>query len=1071
MASPLERLVASFVRNPVFANLLALGSIVGGAVAVLRLPRETFPETATDHVLITVPYPGASPEDVERGVNIKIEQAIEGIPGLGEVSSLATEDSGKVLAAFDPSITPAAEVLRQVQDRVNTIRTFPPEAQRPVVTETFVPNPVVNIGVHGPAPEMTIKRVAEQVRNDLLADPKISQVALAGVRDYEIAIQVREETLQQYELTLREVIDAISRSSLDLPAGTVRTRAEEINVRTTGQRYTKHDFEDLVVIARPDGSSVRLGQIAQIRDTFEETPLYGRIDGEPGATVTVAKTAKEDISDIAHLVRRYVEVAQAKLPEGIRLSVLADKSRDVDQRLQMLVGNGLMGMALLMICLMLFMDFRAAVGVAMGVPVATAGALWVLHFTGQTLNMISLFGLILADAIVLDDSIVIAENVLATEKQGLTPELAAIKGTASVGMPVLNASLTTIVMFMPLMYVQGVMGKLIYVLPVAVIATIVASGLEAFFILPPHLNEWATVGGSERARRSRFTQWRIRTRKRLNALIEGAITRVYAPVIRRLARNRLVVLGASAALIFLCIGLVWGGRTPFVLFPQVDRNTLKARVRFPEGTPVEVSQAAVQRLEAAAGALNDDVALKPAQPGVLVQHIYSTVGEWADFVPKRGSGLCETSIELMPAEQRRVDCARVIEAWRRNVGAIAGAVSFTITREVLGPTEKPVEIRLLSEDLEQLRQATDELEARLADYAGVFDIEDDLIPGKREMHVSLQPGAANLGLSVSDLAAQLRQGLYGGEAVRLQRGRDEVKVVVSYQESDRRSLSSIDNLRIRTRTGAAVPFHEVAETRMVRGYSAITRQDGLRRVRIHADVDERHANAEQIVHNMISSYLPELCARHPGLIYRVDGERARISESLSSLIDATVIALAITYAILGAALRSYVQPLILMAAIPLGMAGAVLGHTVMGYDLSLMSVFGMTALAGIVVNDALVLLDQVNQNVRAGMEVQTAVTKAAEARVLAVFLTALTNVAGLAPMLFDRSTQAQPLIPIAISVAFGLTFSTVLTTLIVPSLYLVVNDLKRFVHWLRHGGAYPLPEEVERAGHQHAAAV
>ncbi|MCO6438322.1 MAG: efflux RND transporter permease subunit [Phycisphaerae bacterium] len=1055
-------IIGPLVRNPVFANLLSVAMIAGGVYACFQLPRETFPETATDHILITVPYPGSSPQDAEQRVCLKIEQAIEGLSGAGEVSSLSEEDSCKVLIEVLPRVRPVAEVMREIEDRVNAIRTFPQEAERPIITELVIRNQVASVGVSGDVPEETIKEIAEQIRRDLLAHRKITQVGLSGVRDYEISVRLSEAALERYGMALRDVTAAIAQGSLDLPAGVIRTEQEEISIRTVGERRSAQEFEDLVVLSRPDGTTVRLGQIAEVRDTFEEEPVFGRVNGKPGAMVNVLKTPSEDISEIARVVRAYIEQIRPTLPKGVTLTLWADMSRDVDQRLDMLVGNGVQGVILLMICLLLFMDMRAAFGVAMGIPVATGGALWFLYATGQTLNMISLFGLIMADAIVLDDSIVIAENILSREKQGLDPETAAIEGTEEVGSPVFNASLTTIVMFLPLMFVAGVMGKLIYVLPVAVIATIVASAIEAFFVLPSHMAEWST-----KHKKGKLPSWRVQVRRRMNDYVEGVIRKIYSPLINRLAHYRLVVLGAAMALLCLCAGLVLGGRTPFVLFPAVDGNSLQARVRLPEGVPVSLARDVVERLEQAALSLNEDPALRPEAEGHLIANTYSLVGEFSDFVPVRGSGLAEVNIELMPAELRRVDSADIIEHWRKAVGEIPDALSFSITRQELGPNEKPLEIRLLGDDLGQLRIAADAVEERLGEFAGVFDITDDLVPGKRELQVSLKPQAAALGLTVADLAGQLRQAVYGGEAVRLQRGYEEVKVMVGYAEEDRRGMAALDSLRVRTPAGGEVPFAEVADTHLTRGYSAIGRQDGTRRVRIQADVDERFANAEQIIGTLTASFLPDIEKRFTGVAYQIEGQRARIEESLWSLSGATIVALIITYAILGAVLRSYTQPLILFAAIPLGMAGAVIGHAVMGYDLSLMSVFGMTALAGIVVNDGLVLLDKLNRNVAEGMKIEAAVTDAAESRVLSVFLTALTNVAGVAPLLLERSTQAQPLIPIAISVAFGLTFSTALVLLVVPSLYFTLNDVKRLLRWLRTGGALPSPEEVEMGAAAH----
>lgn len=1043
-------MISVFVRNPVFCNLTAIAILGAGVVAVQRLPLETFPETAVDHILIETLYPGASPADVELAICVKIEKAIQGIPGIWEISSQSSENVGLVVAAVDERIALTSDVLRQVRDRVNAITTFPPEAEKPVATEVIIRNHVISIGVHGDAPEQTIKQVAEDIQRDLMAHPRISQVSLSGIRASEISIKLTENTLTRYGLTLQQVMNAVTTSSLDLPAGTVRTANEEITVRTMGQRYFAQAFEDLVVIATEDGTSIRLGQIAEVRDTFEETTASGRIDGEPGGMIAVSKTGTEDLSEIARIVREYVKAIQALLPEGIEVSIWADASRDVDGRIAMLVKNGIMGMILVLVCLLLFMDLHFALAVALGIPVSFAGALITLGLAGGTLNMISLLGLLMVTGVIVDDAIVIADSVWAQTRKGLAPELAAIKGTEHVALPVLVASVTTIITFIPLMHVEGVMGKLIYVLPVVVIAAVVSSAFEAFVILPTHLREWSAITES-----SHPPSKRERIREYLDRRIDGFITGWYRPMVRRALRRRIVVLGGSAAMFMICAGLVIGGRTPFVLFPALDTNMVRVRLEFRDGSPIEVSRAAVAQMEAAALALNIDPELKPATRGKLVQQIYSDIGEWPDYVPKRASSLCETSIELMSAELRRVDVAKIVDHWRRGIGTIPDVVSMSITRAQLGPTEKPIEVRLLGNDLEELRQAANAVRTKLESYENVFDIHDELSSGKRELKVFLKPSARNLGLTVGDLASQLRQGLYGGEALRLQRGTDEIRVVVRYADSERRSLAAIENLRIRARNGAEIPFHEVAETKLVRGYSAITRQDGMRRCRIRADIDERFANAEQIVSDMASSFLPKLQEQYPGVRYLIDGQRKRINESLSSLLRGAAIAGMVMFAILGAVLKSYTQPLVVMAAIPLGLIGAVLGHWILRYDLTLMSAFGVVALTGIVVNDALVLIDQVNRNIAAGMGVAEAVANAGETRFRAVVLTTVTTVCGLLPLLAERSSQAQPLIPLAISIAFGELFGTVLTLFVVPALILVLDDLRRIAHWLRYGGTFP----------------
>jgi multidrug efflux pump subunit AcrB len=690
--------------------------------------------------------------------------------------------------------------------------------------------------------------------------------------------------------------------------------------------------------------------------------------------------------------------------------------------------------------------------------VALAGAVAALGLMGGTLNMISLLGLLMATGIIVDDAIVIADSVRAQARSGLAPDLAAVEGTRRMAIPVLASSATTIIAFIPLMFVDGVMGKLIYILPVVVIAAVAASAIEAFLILPGHLQAWTTVEKSSSPEASR----RRRIRHRLDEWIDGFIVRRYRPILRYCLSARGFVLATAIAMFLVCAGLVLGGRVPFVMFPKTDSNVVRAGVQFPEGTPFAVTQSAVDRIERAAHALNADPHLAPAVPGKLVQQVHAVVGEWAGFVPQRSSALGEVSLELMPAELRRVDIADVISRWREGIGVIPGAETVAITRQEPGPTAKPIEIRLLGEDLEQLRRAAEEVRAKLAAYDGVFNVEISLRPGKRELQVLPKPEARGLGVTVADLATQLRHSLHGQEAVRVRRGQSEVKAVVSYADPDRQSLGALDNLRVRSSDGAEIPFREVADMRLTRGYAKIARQDGMRRVRVQADVDERRANGEQVVQHLVADFLPGLAERHPGITYLIEGQHRRIAESLRSLARAGAIAAVAMFALLGTILRSYTQPIIIMVAIPLGMIGAVLGHAILGYDLTLMSVFGMTALAGIVVNDSLVLVDRVRSNMGEGMNIRDAVLDAGESRFRAVTVTSITTIAGLFPLLIERSAQAQSLIPMAVSIACGLAFATVLVLLVVPALFLLVDDARRFIGWLWQGSVRLGNENLRR---------
>lgn len=1055
-------LIAAGVRNRVLVNLLMVCMLAGGFLSTRRMVREAFPQFALDNVAVSAVYPGASPEDVERAVCIPIERAVQGVPGVGEISSSSHQDFGTVWVEVLDSVQDTSAVVDELKDRIDQITTFPPDMEEPIVRLSVIRAPVINVAVYGQAPERTLKRFAQEVADDLETFDAISQLSLSGVRDEEIIVEVSEEALRAYDLSLSKVMAVIAQSSLDLPAGLIRTRSEEFTLRVTGQRRTAQEYERLVVLEQGD-ATVRLGDIAAVREGFEETVVRGRFNGQPAAVVQVFKTQNEDASEIAGIVRHYVQARQAYLPHRLRMSVWADASRDIDSRIAMLADNGILGIALVFVTLALFLELRLAFWVAMGIPVAFGGAMIITHALGQTLNMISLFALIMTSGIIVDDAIVIAESIHTQRRAGLAPQLASIQGTHLVALPVLGASVTTIAAFVPLLYVSGAMGRLIYVLPVVVIAAIVASAVEAFGILPCHLCRHQVPGVAISAAKPN------RARRVVERGLNHVITQWYRPLYARAADGRLVTLSAALALLITVAGLVLGGRAPFVLFPQEDVNILRARVRFPEGTPVSVTQAAIERLEAGARTLNNDPSLRPAADGDLVRQIYSITGEFADFMSVRGNNLCEVRVELMPAERRRIRDERIIEKWRDAVGTIHDATDVSFGRQPIGPLERPIEIRLLGQDLHALKQASERIQTRLRQFEGLYDVQDDLIPGKRELRVRLKPQARALGLTLDDVARQLRYGFFGGEALRLQRGRDQVKVRVRFPEDERRSVTDLENLPIQSVGGHEVPFFEVADVEWGRGYAYVMRQDGKRRVRVFADVDDRVANSEQLLQTLETRFLPDVVSKSDDVTYTFGGNRRQINKSMVSLFDGFIMAMIVIYAVLAAMLRSYVQPAVILVAVPFGLIGVVAGHALLGMDLTIMSLFGAVALSGVVVNDSLVLLDAVNRGIREGQSVRDAVLQAGELRFRAVALTSITTVAGLLPILAERSSQAQSVKPMAVSLCFGLMFSTVLTLLVVPALYLALNDARRLLHWIRYGGSYPVPELVEEAAAERLA--
>ncbi|MHC5112004.1 MAG: efflux RND transporter permease subunit [Planctomycetota bacterium] len=1060
--SALRAIIAGGVRNPVLVNLLMVCVLIGGSLAAMRMVREAFPEFRLDYLSVTVIYPGASPEDVEKGVCIPIEEAVRGIEGVREITSLANENLGTIWVALKYDVTDVTKVLDDVKERVDQIPNFPQEIEKPIVKEMSLKSEVINVAIHGDIGERTLKRFAQDVKDDLIAMPAISQVSLSGVRDDEIVIEVAEEALLAHQLTMTQLMTIVKRGSLDLPAGSIRTANEEVTLRVTGQRYTAADYEELVVIESPE-AIIRLGDIANVEEGFSDEVQRGRFNGEPAALLSVFKTPSEDSKKIARLVRDYVGARQDHLPDRMSMTAWGDTSIIIDSMLAMLTSNGIAGVILVLVTLCIFLESRTAVWVAIGIPISFAGALLVMWFGGETINLISIFALIMVSGIIVDDAIVLADSVHTRRRAGDPPMLASIEGACRVALPVLGASVTTIIAFIPMMYVVGVMGRFIRVLPVVVIAAIVASAVEAFFILPAHLNE-RQVRGVERKSRGP-SRWR----RYVDGWIDHVIANWYRPMFRWSVKNRMVTVSLAGAALLIVIGLVVGGRVPLILLPKDETNIITARVRLPEGTPATATQQAIEQVARAAYALNDERDLMPSSDQPLVRHVSSLTGGFSGFVgfvSSRGNNLCEVRVELLPLELRGIATTVVLDRWRELTGKIHDAVEFTIEPQQLGPTDQPIEIRVMGGTPEELKSASERIQARLAQFEGVVDTRDDMIPGKRELRVSLRPAARALGLTLDDVATHLRHGFYGGEVATLQRGRDQVKVRLRYPESQRRSITDLENERIRTMAGGEVPFREVAQVDWARSYESTWRQDGRPRVVVRADLDEEQANANEILEVLESGFLASVVGDYNEMIYRFGGDRERMGEALSSLYDGFTIAIVAIYGVLASMLRSYVQPLVIVIALPFGMVGVVVGHLVMDYNLSLMSIFGAVALSGVVVNDSLVLVDCINQEIRGGRSVREAVNISGELRFRAVVLTSVTTVAGLLPILMEQSSRANSIMPMALALSFGITFATALTLFVVPCCFLLVNDVRRFFRWVRFGGQYPTPEMVEEAAEE-----
>ena len=1033
-----------FASNHVAANLLMLLIVVSGLFAIFSAKLEVFPELSLDMISIMVPYRGASPADVEEGVCVRIEEAIAAVDGIKRMTSSAAEGAGLTLIEVE-EYADTTEVLDDIKAEVDTIITFPKETEKPIISELKSRRGVITVVVHGDVSEKTLRKLADQIRDDLTAKENISQVKIAGVRPYEISIEVSEESLRRYNLSFDQVSRAVSNSSLDVPAGSVKTSGGEILVRTKGQRYYGPEFEEIIVLTRNDGTDVRLADIATVRDEFEDLDLYTKFDGKRAAYVQVSRIGEQDALDIAGTVKEYVSQKKQYLPKGVGLALWEDETLILKARMNLLKRNGYIGLALVFLCLTLFLNLRLAFWTTMGIPISFLGAFYLIPFFGVSINMMSLFAFIMTLGLVVDDAIVVGENIFACRQQGMDRTEAAIKGVKEMAMPVILAVLTTIFAFVPLAYTTGVMGKILRVLPIVVVSVLSVSLVEALLILPAHLS-------SKRTAKKNVV---VRFTDRINSVTHRALNWfVYGPFARSVERAvkwRYLTLAVSIAIFLATVGFIAGGYIKFVFFDAMEVDNMVATLRMPQGTPVEQTKQIIERIEKAAVQVIDEFdSRRPGKPS-LIKHMAVTVGAHprsahhgpvqVEIGARAKSHLGEINIELLGAEERDVSSVALKSRWRELVGEIPGVSSLTFAAEFMS-TGNPVDVELSHKDFDALLAASERLKGILRDYTGVSDIADNFEPGKAELKLKLKDTGRTLGLTLWDLARQVRQGFYGDEAQRIQRGRDDIRVMVRYPQDERKSLADVENMRIRLLDGTEIPFKTLAEVEYGRGYSTIKRVDRRRVVSVSADVDEAVANAGEINRDLQLKVLPGLMRQYAGLQYRFAGEQRERNESLSSLKTNFVIAMLAVYALLAVQFRSYSQPAIVMSAIPFGLVGATIGHLVMGFNLSILSLFGIVALSGVVVNDSLIMIDLINRERKSGTELSQVLRNCATRRFRPIMLTTLTTFCGLLPIIAEKSLQARFLVPMAISLAFGVMFATCITLLLVPSLYMILEDIK-----------------------------
>jgi len=1044
-----NRAIAWFAGNHVAANLLMMLLVVGGLLSIPTIKQELMPEVSLDVVTVRVVYPGAAPIEIEEGICVRIEEELQGLQGVKRISSTAAEGvclvSVELLAGED-----VRRRLDEVRSRVDGIDSFPQEAEKPVIVQADVRFQVLDVAVSGDVDEVTLKRLGQQVRDEIAALPGITDVELVATRPYEVAIEVSEDALLRHDLTFDHVVRAVRRSSLDLPGGSVKTAGGEIMIRTKGQAYRGDEFEKLVLLSRPDGSRLQLGDVARVVDGFEETDQLAHFDGRPTTLVEVYRVGDQSALEISATVRDYIEQAQADLPAGVTLTVWQENARFLRTRLDSLLRNGRGGFALVLLVLALFLRLRLAFWVSLGVPLSFLGTLFVMPSLDLSINLISLMAFIVVLGIVVDDAIVVGENAYTEQSRGAAPLEGAIAGAQGIAMPVVFGVLTTIAAFVPMLFVVGAQGRMVRVVPMIVIACLAFSLIESLFVLPAHL---AHVGSRETRGKSPVTRTWLRFQGAIASGLQWFIREIYRPALEIFLEWRYLTVAGGVSILLIAMAILGGGWLRFVFQPEVEGDVAVAYLSMPLGTPVEVTAEAVGQLTRAAQEVRREVDVQ-RESGSVITHVFDAVGEqpyrrrqsstiaaWSQSLPT-GSHLGEVEIEVVPSEERAISVEELTRRWRERTGTIPGAVelSFASTMITAGA---PIHLELTGPDLDELVAAAERAKRVLAVYPGVMDISDSFRGGKQEIELEILPEAEALGLTLSDLAGQVRQAFYGHEVQRIQRGRDDVKVVVRYPAEDRRSLGDLERMRIRAADGSPVPFASVARANLGRGFASIHRQDRRRMVSVTAAVDTQMANANEIVADLKREVVPDIEAIHPGVQISFGGEQREQAEVLGSLIRGWIIALIAIYALLAVPLRSYVQPLIIMVAIPFGLVGAIGGHLIMQYKFSMMSVVGLVALSGVVVNDSLVLVDYINRRRAKGAALQDAIRDAGAARFRAILLTSLTTFAGLTPLLVEQSVQAKFLIPMAISLAFGVIFATLITLVMVPVSYLVLEDLLR----------------------------
>lgn len=1011
--------IAWMVHNRVTPNILMVVLLLGGLMFSTRIKKEVFPEFVLDIVTIQVSYPGASPSEVEQGIVLVVEEAVRGLDGVDEVNSTASEGMGRVSVELIEGVD-RQKAYQDIQQSIDRIRTFPVDAEEPQVSLSSRRRNVLTLQVYGDAKEWVLRDLAEEVRDRLLQKKGITQVELQGVRSYEIRAEISQESLRAYNLTLDTVARRIATGAVEIPGGSVRTEAGEILMRVDERRDWASEFEGLPIVTGPDGTAVTLGDLGQVRDTFAETNREATYNGMPTIGLGVFRVGDQTPTGVSDAVREAMVEIEAGLPPGIDYAINNDRSEIYQQRLSLLMRNAFLGLILVLCILGLFLEFRLAFWVTMGIPISFLGAFLFLPGMDVSINMISMFAFIIALGIVVDDAIIAGENIYEYRQQGMSFTEAAIQGARDVSMPIAFSILTNIVAFMPMLFVPGMMGKVFAVIPLVVSTVFVISWVESLFILPAHLAH------AKEGHDGRISGFIHRKQGQFSARFVHFVNTVYAPFLDTCVRRRYLTASVGVGTLLLAIAYAGSGRMGIILMPKVESDSSVVTAVLPYGSPMSASEVVRDRLGEAAGEVAEEHG-----GDRLVTGIYSTINE----------NRIEVFVYLTNPDIRTLTTSLFTDAWRDQVGNLPGLESLRFESDRGGPgSGAAVTIELSHRDIEVLDRASVELAEQLAQFPQTKDIDDGYTPGKRQLEFRVSPEGHSLGLTAAGIARQVRYAFYGAEALRQQRGRNEVRVFASLPKSERVSEHDIEQLLIRTPEGTSVPLRQVASVVEGRAYTSITRRDGRRTVTVRADVTPVNETS-QVLATVTGEILPRLLRAHTGLTWGFEGRQADMSDSMSSLALGFVSALLGIFVLLAIPFKSYTQPLIVMMAIPFGIFGAIIGHLIMGYSISVISMMGIVALSGVVVNDSLVMIDYANRRRAAGESPFDAIHNAGVRRFRPILLTTMTTFGGLAPMIFETSRQARFMIPMALSLGYGIVFATGITLLLVPCLYMILEDM------------------------------